>query len=282
MAYNTFLIKCGDGPKVSSLSSVSFLPNHTRHTTYKDADTNAHVGVLSFCIPIATKRLLDLSFKESKALAFHSLVRAIEQRDNNRCSYTVNALHELTGVHARTIEDRLRTLERMNLVAYDKKNRISLKKAKAKHRGNNTYVTIDLSGKPLKDAERSFLATRIVNRLRQINRFRDVQNQYHEICSKRFHGTLEEIKNIRSWLRGHCKNGCTDKRFTDFGWAYKNIARYLGTSITKAVEIVKYAVEKKFIAKKKKIHVHENLSLFSDKLHTTHFLLPRVLCQGLV
>ena len=97
-------------------------PTHTQQTTlsYKGTADYQDGSTLSFSVPIAYKRLINLSYKQAKALAFLCLVRGYEQLTNNRCSYTVNSLHQLTGVHAKTIEERIVTLEKMGLIAmYD-------------------------------------------------------------------------------------------------------------------------------------------------------------------
>lgn len=238
---------CGSlGKNESSLKAHS----KNRNTTNTDATDLSESSVRSFSIPIATKRLLTLSYKESKALAFHSLVRALEQSSNNHRSYTINALHVMTGVHAKTIEDRLLTLERMGLIDYDEKHRIILKRAKAKHKEHNSIIVIKITNSALKDAESSFLTARVANKIRQINYHRDVLNQYHKIMSSRHRGSLKEIKSLKNWLREHCKQDYRTHSFVNYGWSYKSISKYLGVSIAKAINVIKYAVENKLITKR--------------------------------
>lgn len=233
-------------------------PTHTKTTlSYKGTADYQDGSTLSFSVPIAYKRLMNLSKKESLALAFHSLVRAHEQQNNRRCSYTINSLHNLTGVHAKTIESRLLTLENMKLVEYDEKHRIVLRSAKAKHRDHNTTITIQLTYKPLKNAEKAVFAARIVNKLKQINFQRDALNRYHEIKDAKHprKGMLEEFKKLKRWLREHCKRNYDEQRFVDYGWSFKKIAEYLGTSIMNAVDVIKYALSNGLITRKKRMKV---------------------------
>lgn len=247
-----------------SLTENLTVPQSSRHTLHKGTADYQDGSTLSFSIPIAYKRLLNLSKKETLALAFHSLVRAREQLTNKRCSYTINSLHNLTGVHAKTIESRLITLEKMGLVDYDEKHRIVLRSAKAKHRDHNTTITIQLTidgqksrRNDIKHAETELLTARIVNKLKQINFHRDALNRYHEIknSDKPRRGMLDEFKKLKRWLREHCKRNYDESNFTDFGWSFKSIADYLGTSLAKAFSIIKYAIEKKVITKRKRYKV---------------------------
>jgi fructose-1,6-bisphosphatase len=68
--------------------------------------------------------------------------------------------------------------------------------------------------------------------------------------SSRHRGSLKEIKSLKNWLREHCKQDYRTHSFVNYGWSYKSIATYLGISIAKAVEVIKYAVENQFITKK--------------------------------
>ena len=240
--------------------------NHTSLTTlsYKGTADYQDGSTLSFSVPIAYKRLINLSYKQAKALAFLCLVRAYEQMTNNRCSYTINSLHYLTGVHAKTIEERIVTLEKMDLVEYDSKHRIVIRSAKAKHRDHNTAITIQLTideqksrRNDLKHAETELLTARVVNKLKQINFHRDALNRYHEIknSDKPRRGMLDEFKKLKRWLREHCKRNYDESNFKDFGWSFKSIADYLGTSLAKAFSIIKYAIENKVITKRKRFKV---------------------------
>lgn len=251
--YNCLHTSCGGRSQKKSQTESHF----NRHTPYKGTADYQDGSTLSFSVPIAYKRLMNISKKESLALAFHSLVRAHEQQNNRRCSYTINSLHNLTGVHAKTIESRLLTLENMELVEYDEKHRIVLKSAKAKHRDHNTTITIQLTHKPLKTAEKAVFAARVVNKLKQINFHRDALNRYHEIKDAKHprKGMLEEFKKLKRWLREHCKRNYDEQRFVDYGWSFKKIAEYLGTSIMNAVDVIKYALSNGLITRKKRMKV---------------------------
>lgn len=147
----------------------NFCESHTsRHTIHKESSdcTVASEDSSVFYVPITYKAITNISYKEAKALAFLCLVRAYEQVDNKRGAYTINSLHELTGVHAKTIEGRIDTLNEMGLIGYNEIGKILIKKAKAKHKKHNTTIKIRLDGNALKNAEDAILSARIVNKLK--------------------------------------------------------------------------------------------------------------------
>ena len=196
-----------------------------RHTHYMgDADYQDGI-TFSFSIPVSIKVLKDLSKKGAKAVAFVALVRAYEHLTNKRQAYTINQLHELTKVHTVTIVERLQTLEKMNLIAHDENGKILFLTIKSKHKGRNLTAIIKVGKKTLKRAENEIMSLRIVNRLRQINHYRDVLTRYHELrnSKKCFKGMTDEFKKLKRWLRGHCNTDYDNKEFVGRGWCYKNI-----------------------------------------------------------
>lgn len=64
---------------------------------------------------------------------------------------------------------------------------------------------------------------------------------------------LDEFKKLKRWLRANCKFNYDQQRFVDYGWSFKSIAEYLGTSLKKAFDTIKRAIEQGIISKTKKI-----------------------------
>lgn len=58
-----------------------------------------------------------------------------------------------------------------------------------------------------------------------------------------------QVKRARRYLREHYNADYRSMSFTDNGWSYKSIAKYLGTSITKAFDVVSFAVARNLFSK---------------------------------
>lgn len=240
--------KCGNFGRSVSCDYLDF--NATLQ--HKDADSSQKDAVgIPFSIKIRRKLLLSINKNQTQALAFLALVRAYEKASGRCCTYTVNQLHELTGIHAKTIEKRLLTLESMGLMTYENK-RIKLLAIRSKHNEKNVVVNITLGiKKSLKDAEKQVMSARVVNKLKQKDFFKTALNQFHDFKNNpNSKVSTDEFKKLSRWLREHCKTDFLNKNFIDYGWSYKKIAEYLDVSLATAVDIIKYAIEHNLISKK--------------------------------
>ena len=237
----------------SEKSSTDSHPNrHTCHSTADNTSLNGgNVSGVSFLAKVNVKYIAKSSRSELLAVAFVAIVRAYESIRGARYSYSVNALHELTGVHAKTIGKRVATLKRMGL-AIEENGKIRLLSVKSKHSGHNVQLGIEIGRKTLKNAEKAVLQERFMNKLRQIDYYRNAISRYKDFSNNpKSKMTLAEYKKLNLWLRSHCKTDYRNGKFVDYGWSYKNIARFLFVSIKTAVEIVKSVVESGRVTKKK-------------------------------
>ena len=82
---------------------------------------------------------------------------------------------------------------------------------------------------------------------------------------------LEEFKKLRRWLRSNCKWDI-DEKFVDYGWSYKSIAKYLGTSLVKAFNVVKYAIENGIIKRIKRFRMQRIYKLASAEDYQCTFV----------
>lgn len=250
LKYNYMHTMCGGRSEKSSTDSH---PNrHTCHSTADNTSLNGgNVSGVSFLAKVNVKYIAKSSRSELLAVAFVAIVRAYESIRGARYSYSVNALHELTGVHAKTIGKRVATLKRMGL-AIEENGKIRLLSVKSKHSGHNVQLGIEIGRKTLKNAEKAVLQERFMNKLRQIDYYRNAISRYKDFSNNpKSKMTLAEYKKLNLWLRSHCKTDYRNGKFVDYGWSYKNIARFLFVSIKTAVEIVKSVVESGRVTKKK-------------------------------
>lgn len=219
-------------------------------------------------IQVRAKVIQSLSFKQSKAMALLVYMRAFQKANPNEVKdYTMSMLHRVTGLHVETIKDRLVTLERMGLLGCsERKNHYLFLSTRTKNKKTSIQITIK-KGHTIKDVEKVILAVRLQLKLRQKEFLRNVLSIAHET----FHldgrpAKVEEIKRARKYLREHCNVDYRKRGFIDYGWSYKSIAKYIGTSVAKAVEIVKYAIENSYIVK----HKHSMFKHISDKIETLY------------
>lgn len=228
-------------------------PATLHHSTADKASSNgSQVSGASFSAKINVKYIAKGSRNELLAVAFVSTVRAYEHHNGARYSYSMNALHELTGIHAMTISKRVAVLIRMGLAIREENGKIRLLSVKSKHSGHNIQFDIEVGRKALKQSEKSVLQERFMNKLRQIDYYRNAISRYNDFSNNpKSKVTLAEYKKLNLWLRSHCKTDYRNGKFVNYGWSYKKIAEYLYVSIKTAVKIVKAVVESGRVIKKK-------------------------------
>ena len=244
---------CGSLGKKQELSLNTHQKPQHRHSTADNSypATEETSAVSSFLIKVNVKYIAKSSRSELLAVAFVATVRAYESIKGARYSYSVNALHKLTGVHAKTIGKRVATLKRMGL-AIEGNGKIRLLSVKSKHSGHNVQLGIEIGRKTLKNTEKAVLQERFMNKLRQIDYYRNAISRHKDFSNNpKSKMTLAEYKKLSLWLRSHCKTDYRNGKFVDYGWSYKNIAKFLFVSIKTAVEIVKSVVESGRVTKKK-------------------------------
>lgn len=210
-------------------------------------DNNTYISV-----KVNRKYVSIFSKTYLNAIAFAAVVRAYEKNTNTNKAYTVNSLHELTGIHAKTIKKYITALSEIGLVGYDGKSKIRILSIKSSHREHNVSICIEIGSKAFKDAKECLIMERFTNRLRQIEHYRNELSRYNDRrYNPKSNVTLKEYKKLSRWLRDHCRFDYRTCCFTDHGWAYKNIAKYIGTSVMTAVTIVKKMIESGKIIKER-------------------------------
>ena len=247
--YNYAISDCGSlGKNESSFDHTS----KTHNPPHRDADdtptSTEEVSVPFLFVKVNRRILTNISYKQAKALAFHCLVKGMEKAEGRTASYTINSMHEFTGVHAKTIEQRLLVLEDMDYIGYDEKHKLRLKSIRSKHSEKNIEIRISTQGNVLKNAEKALLAIRLAIKIKQIEFYRNALAKYANATNNPASNmSIKEFKQLRAWLREHCKSDFRMTEWQDYGWSYKSIAKYLGTSIKTAVSVMNFAVESSLI-----------------------------------
>ena len=154
-------------------------------------------------------------------------------------NYTVNKLHELTGLHATTIRKRIGTLDELGFITRAGKNREHL--VVTSMSSHNSRRNVDISSilcDNIQEIEKSLFAMAIVEIQKRKNFVKQVINLAY--CTP---NNLAECKNARR----KCRELGYGREYKEYGISYKRIAKKLGICLQKAINIVKFAIENEFL-----------------------------------
>lgn len=186
-----------------------------------------------------------------KAIAFSLFVKA-HARNSIVKNWSINKLHDITGISVNAIKDRLFVLKNMELVEETGLgNKHLVFKSLHSHTAHRNIVIPETTFKPNANLKRNAYAQEIKNientltamLLVEIQRRKDFAKQMiqrrREPCSKKEY--TEAVKTCNRFGYG--------KKFIDKGISYKYMAAKIGMSVCKSIQIVKFAVKCKFIKK---------------------------------
>ena len=186
-----------------------------------------------------------------KAIAFSLFVKA-HTRNSIVKNWSINKLHNITGISVNAIKDRLFVLKNMELVEETGLgNKHLVFKSLHSHTAHRNIVIPETTFKPNANLKRNAYAQEIKNientltamLLVEIQRRKDFAKQMiqrrREPCSKKEY--TEAVKTCNRFGYG--------KKFIDKGISYKYMAAKIGMSVCKSIQIVKFAVKCKFIKK---------------------------------
>lgn len=208
-------------------------------------NVNTHI------IKVKAKLMQNMSFNEAKALAMLVWMKVYEQEHpDTPKDYTINELHNITGLHFETVKKRLLTLEKMGMLGYsERKFHYTFTRVKARNKKKNISITTN-NNMTVKQVEKSILAARLQMKLRQKEYLRNVFSIARTGYDTNGNAVkLDKVKRARKYLREHCIADYKKTDFTDNGWSYKSIAKYLGVSIKTAFDIIKDAISNNFFVK---------------------------------
>ena len=224
---------------------------HKPHGRHKVADDNKSQSATSFfTLNIRRKVLLNLSFDQVKALSLLVFMRRYELTHKGVAKdYSVNQIHDASGLHPTTIKKRLKELQDLGLPGSKRQGKYLFLKTRAKNARKNIVVSVPQKS-TVKNIENILLSIRLQIKLRQKEFLHNVLSiAKYGLTANAKKATLKQIKHAKRWLREHCNFDWHKRGFVDYGWSFKSIAKYLGTSIAKAFQVVKFSIEKKFIVK---------------------------------
>lgn len=157
--------------------------------------------------------------------------------------FSFNKLHNMTGLHYVTLRKRMATLEGMELIMRHGKEKRNLSFLRV-HRSNdrNNILFPDEELKSVKDYEDALLSLTIVETQRH-------KEYVHKLINTLEHShDYKEVKKARRKVNSEYGGV---REFVDNGISYKYLSKKMGVSLQKAFQVVKFAVEKKFVKLKK-------------------------------
>ena len=169
--------------------------------------------------------------------------------------WSVNKLHEMTGVSANAIKARLGVLESMGLIEKIgiRKNHLLFKSLHS-HTAHRNVIISDIKFKPNNNLKKNAYAQEIKNIENVLAAMLLVEIQRHKDFAKQMiqrKVNPRSVKEYKESVKACNRFEFREDKFVDNGISYKYLAAKIGISISKTVEIVKCAVYNNLI---KKIH----------------------------
>lgn len=155
--------------------------------------------------------------------------------------YSYNKLHLCTGLHVNTIKERIKTLKNMHLVE-ERNNHLTFLSVSSHN--NKLNVEIPCEDMEVKEIEMALHAMRFM----EIQKNKDFAKQTINLAYNP--SKYEKLENVKA-ARKKCKLYGYNQTYTEYGLAYKTIAKKLGVSMQKAIDVVNYAISKGWVLKEK-------------------------------
>lgn len=193
--------------------------------------------------------------KIRKAIAFSLFIKS-QTISSTIHNWTINKLHELTGVSALAIRDRLKVLRELGLVEEvgTMRRHLVFKTLKSHTSHRNACVpTIEfILNKNIRKNEKAQKIKLIENTLSVML---VVEMQSRKEFAKQMIQQKSDPKNLQELkvAQKACNRFGYGKRYIDKGISYRYIAEKLGVAIQKAFEIISFAVNNQILRKKRNI-----------------------------
>lgn len=190
-----------------------------------------------------------------KAVAFAVFVKA-HTRNSVVKNWTVNKLHDLTGVSANAIKARIGVLKDMKLIEEvgNSKKHLVFKSlhSNTAHR-NATIKSIEFDRN--KNLKKNAYAQEIKNIENMLTTMLLVEIQRHKDFAKRIIQQRQNPCNKKEYKEAvkACNNLGYGRKFIDKGISYKYMSAKIGISLFKAQKIVKFAIENNILTKTRNI-----------------------------
>ncbi|KGF52435.1 helix-turn-helix domain-containing protein [Prevotella amnii] len=171
-----------------------------------------------------------------KAIAMAYLIKS-KTKASILHKYSINLIHDMTGMHANTIKKRLRTLKEHGLI-FVEKNSLVFRSTVSKHKDRNMNIG-NMDFKNVKTVEKSLQALQVV-----------LIQQQKDFCKHAIHNAhhAHNPKKVKE-AQKVCRRYGYGNKYCEKGLSYKTIAQKIGKSVSTIVKIIKNGVKKRYFKK---------------------------------
>jgi hypothetical protein len=200
--------------------------------------------------------LKDSDVVKALALAIYVKMSAVSSTVN-RC--TVNKMHELTGLHSKTVKKRMKTLQKMGLLICDQNNNVTFLTLQSSCKKRNVLFdfTKYKSVSELEYALYSLLLKDILSKKeymkKEIDEIKNIETPANASESRSIKSRIKKLRKNIYKHRNTTGLSITEEEYKEYGISYDTIARKLGVCRQKAVEIVKFALKYRLITRDKRV-----------------------------
>lgn len=186
-----------------------------------------------------------------KAIAFSLFVKSKAQSSTVK-GWSVNKLHELTGVSASAIRQRLAVLRQMELIEETGKDKKCLVfKSLKSHTSHRNAIVPDITFTEDKNLKKNAYAQEIKQIEKTLSVMLIIEIQNHKEYAKQMIQQSKHPKGLKQLKEAKkaCNRFGYGEKFSDNGISYKYMAKKLGISIKNAFDTVKFATENLILRK---------------------------------
>lgn len=190
-----------------------------------------------------------------KAIAFSLFVKT-HTRNSIVKDWSVNKLHDITGISANAIKDRLSILRNMELIEETGLNKKHLVfKSLHSHTAHRNIAIPELTFKPNVNLKKNAYAQEIKNIENGLTAMLLVEIQRRKDFAKQMIQQRSNPSSKKEYKKATktCNRFCYGRKFVDNGISYKYMAAKIGMSVCKSIQIVKLAVKCNIIKKMRNI-----------------------------
>lgn len=186
-----------------------------------------------------------------KAIAFSLFVKT-HVRNSTIKNWNINKLHDITGVSVNAIKDRLYILEKHGLIQEVGNNKEHLVfKSLHSHTAHRNIIIPLLEFKPKPNLKKNAYAQEIKNIENVLTALLLVEIQRRKDYAKQMIQQKSDPHSKKEYTEAQkaCNRFGYSKKFIDRGISYQYMAKKIGMSIGKSMQIVKLAVKYNIIKK---------------------------------
>lgn len=211
-----------------------------------------------------------------KAIAFSLFIKT-RAKSSAVQRWSINKLHEITGVSACAVRKRIDTLKALSLVEFTgKNNRCLVFKSLKSHTSHRNVLVPNIEFISNEDSKKNAYAQNIKFIEDTLSAMLIVEIQNHKNYAKQMIQQSKRPKGLKAYKEA--KNACNHfgygEDFCDNGISYIYITQKLGVSLQKAFNTVKFAVQNGILQKCRNIKkfFYSNINYIEDMIGNYTYL----------